>query len=77
MSDFRRDPCDHDHCNHPITAITITITGPITRSVAAKDMMLFYMFHVGCPGNICIEDKRMGEEVGRLRQPTSCAVSRS
>ena len=33
------DQCDHDHCDHPITrsSITITITGPITRSVAAPD----------------------------------------
>ena len=32
------------------------------------------MLRFGLPGNDCTEDEKTAGEVGRLRQPTSCAV---
>ena len=41
------------------------------------DILNMCRFYVGLPENDCTKDEKTAEEVGRLRRPTSCAVSRS
>ena len=69
-------PTNHDRIqNHPLFFNTaFSKRNWASKQYVPLDMMLICIFYVGSPGHSCTKDDTTGEEVGRLRWPTSRAV---